>query len=136
MTITSVTAQTWPHVDIRSIDDVPGAPLVRAWMVNELVLAGFDDTLDESEYESGMSYVKAALPGLDIERDALPQSLRRGDSATLIVLWDIDNCDALPQEGAQLKSRTFLGTSSTEIIPDIGAPGFDVEVLRRTGICD
>lgn len=138
MTITSLAAQTWPRVDIRSIGDVPGAQLAGAWMVDESVLADFDDTLDESNYESGLRYIEAAMSSFDAERDALPQSLGRGDTAILIVLWDIDSCDALevvPPVPARLETRTIIRTSSTENLPDIAAPGFDVETLRQSGTC-
>jgi len=138
MTITSMTAQTWPRVDIRSIDKVPGARLAGAWMVDESALADFDDTLDESSYESAVAYIEAAMPGFDTENDALPQSLGHGDPAFLIVLWDIDSCDALdvvPTVPARIETRTIVRTSNTEDLPDIAAPGFDVDALRRTGTC-
>lgn len=138
MTTTSVTAQTWPRVDIRSIDDVSGARLAGAWIVGESVLADFDDNLDESSYESGLAYIEAAMPGFDAERDALPKSLERGDTAILIVLWDIDRCDALhvgPEASASVEARTILRTSRTDKLPDFAAPGFDVDTLRLTDIC-
>jgi len=126
MTITSVTAQTWPRVDVRSISGVPGAQLVGAWMVDESVLADFDETLDESSYESGLLYIEAAMPGFDAERDALPQSLGHGDLASLIMLWNIDSCDALdvvPKVPTRVESRTIVRTSHTENLPEIAAPG-------------
>jgi hypothetical protein len=138
MTTASVAARTWPRVDIYSIDDVPGAQLVRAWVVDESVLAGFDDTLDESSYESGLSFITAAMPEFDAERDALPQSVGWGDSTFLILLWDIDSCDVLdvvPAASARVESRTTFRTSSKENLPAYAAPGFDVELLRRTGAC-
>jgi hypothetical protein len=138
MTVTSMTAQTWPRVDVRSIDDVSGVQLAGAWMVDESVLADFDDTLDESRYESGRSYIEAAMPSFDAERDALPQSLGRGDTAILIVLWDIDSCDTLdiiPPAPARLESRTIVRTSHTGDLPEIAAPGFDVDTLRQSGAC-
>lgn len=136
--MTSLAAQTWPHVEVRSVDGVPGAQLTGAWIVDDSVLAGFDDTLDESSFGSGLSYLVAAMPGFDAERDALPQSLRRGDTAMLILLWDIDSCDALdtvPTAAATVEARTILRTSHTEDLPDIAAPAFDVDILRRTGSC-
>jgi len=138
MTITTITAQTWPRVDVRSIADVPGAQLAGAWMVDESVLAGFDDTLDESGYESGLSYIEAAMPGFDAERDALPQSLGHGDDAILILLWVIDHCDTLdlvPKVPARVKTRTIVHTTHTESLPEIAAPGFDVDTLRELGAC-
>jgi len=138
MTITSITAQTWPRVEVRSIADVPGAQLVSAWMVDDTVLADLDDTLDESSYESGLSFIEAALPGFDAERDELPQSLEHGDLAILIVLWDIASCDTLdvvPKVPARVETRTIVRTSLTENLPEIAAPGFDVDTLRESGAC-
>ena len=138
MTTTSMTAQTWPHVDIESIEDLPGVQLVGAWIIDESVLEGFDTTIDETSYKSGLSYIEAALPGFDTERNALPQALGRNESAVLVALWDIESCDnldAISGVPARLELRTIFHTSSTETLPDIASPGFDVDAFRRTGVC-
>jgi len=138
MTITSITAQTWPRVDVRSIDNVPGARLAGAWLVDDSALADFDDALDESSYQSGVAYIEAAMPSFDAESDSLPQSLGHDDHAFLIVLWDIESCDAfdvVPTVPARVDTRTIVRTSNTEDLPDIAAPGFDVDALRQTGTC-
>lgn len=138
LTTSLLTAQTWPRVDVRSVDDVLGARVAGAWIVDASVREAFDDTLDESDYESGRSYVEASMPGFDAERDALPASLEHGHSAFLVVLWDIDSCEALETgQAAQatVGARTVLRTSRAVDLPDFAAPGFDVDTLRRSGIC-
>ena len=78
------------------------------------------------------------MPGLDVEGDALPKSLDHGDSAFLIVLWDIDACAELladPEATAAVEARTAVGTSRIVSLPDFAAPGFDIDTLRRSGIC-
>lgn len=138
MTASTMTAQTWPRVDVQSIGDVPGASAAGAWVVKESDLAGFDPPLDESNYESSLSYLTAAMPGFNAELDALPQPLGRGERAILVVLWDIDDCDDLdvnPRATARVGLGTIIGTSATENLPDFAAPGFDVELLRSTGVC-
>ena len=138
MTATTITTQTWPRVDVQSINDMPGARAAGAWVIEESDLEGFDPPLDESDYESGLSFLNAAIPGFDAELDALPQPLGRGERSVLMVLWNIENCDELeagPEASARVDLSTLIGTSTTENLPEIAAPGFDVDLLRRTGAC-
>lgn len=138
MTASTMTTQTWPRVDVQSVDDVPGASAAGAWILEESDLASFDPPLDESNYESGLSFLTAAIPGFDADVDALPQPLGRGERSILMVLWNIENCADL-EAGlgafARVDLGTIIGTSATESLPDFAAPGFDVEFLRRTGAC-
>lgn len=138
LTTSLLTAQTWPRVDVRSVDDVPGAHVAGAWIVDASVSGAFDDSVDESDYESGRSYIEASMPGFDAERDALPTSLDHGHSAFLIVLWDIDSCDELEAgqtSPATADARTVLRTSRAVDLPDFAGPGFDIDALRGSGIC-
>ncbi|MEO6123490.1 MAG: hypothetical protein ABIR32_07240 [Ilumatobacteraceae bacterium] len=138
LTTASVAAQTWPRLALRSVIAVPGARVVGAWIVEESVAAALDGTVDESYYETGLEYLAAAMPGLDLEGDALPKSLDHGDTASLIILWDVDACDELvanPDVSAALEARTAVRTSRTVDLPDFAAPGFDIDLLRRSGIC-
>jgi hypothetical protein len=132
---TTVRGNTWPRVEISSVGDVAGAHVVGAWLIDESI---FETGRDPSDFESGVAYVEAALAGLAAASVALPQSLDRGESAVLLVLWSIDDCDALdvsPPAAARAELRTLVGSSRTENLAEIAAPGFALSVIRAAGGC-
>ena len=95
-------------------------------------------TLREADYEVGADYLRAAMPGLDATGDPLPRYVERNESAVLVVLWSIDNCDAFDgaqPEPATVELRTIIRTSRRQTLPVIAAPGFSMDTLRSSGAC-
>lgn len=138
VTITQVTGQNWPSVELRSVLDVPGAEVENAWMVDDSVLVDFDDSVDESAFDSGDAYLRGAMPEFDPAADALPRRIGRDQSGILIVLWNVTGCDALDTvepAPAMIALRTVVRTGHREELPAIAAPGFDVATLREVGAC-
>ncbi len=138
LTMTQVTARTWPNVELRSVVDVPGADVAGTWMIDDAVLAGFDDAIEESAFDSGEAYLRAAMPAFDTGADSLPRRLGHGQSAILVVLWNVAGCDVLDTPEpvpAPIELGTVIRTGRREELPPIAAPGFDVDTLRRSGTC-
>lgn len=71
------------------------------------------------------SFAELAATLQEFGADALPQRLDHGDSAELVVLCDIVDCDALDGSDptpSRVQVRTLVGTSRLESLPEIAAP--------------
>lgn len=128
-------ATTWSHVDLRSVGGVPGAEVAGAWVqrgeLADTVMVG-----DPADYDTGLDVLRATFPTLELGSTRLPQRLQGGETAQLIVLWDVVACDALNvQRLPELTLRTALGTTTHEQLDDFLSPAWDVETLRSSGLC-
>ena len=138
LTMTSLNSQTWPRVGVRSVVAVPGAEVAGAWIAAESVIADGHDDVDDADFDTGRDYLEAAIPALDFRADQLPRNVERGDTALLIVLWDIVSCDTLDSSSpppAAVRLRTVVGTRGQADLPDIANPAFDLATLRESGTC-
>ena len=144
LTITGIETQGWTDVEVHSLVDVPGAALAGAWIIDEVSYAKFDNGLDDATFTTVAAYLEAAIPGFDSTGDALPHHLERKQTAYLVALWDILDCDELDTATsppfflaapAKVELRTLVGTSRTETLPEIASPGFNVATLREAGAC-
>lgn len=138
ITMTQLAPANWPGVDVRSVGDVPGASVAQAWLIDEATQSTFDDAIDEADFDSGVEYLTAAMPALDVAADSLPSHVDRNESAMLVVLWNIENCDpfaAATPELPRIELRTIVRTSRHQTLPDIAAPSFSLDTLRESGTC-
>lgn len=107
LAIVDLEPEVWPSARIVSVGDVPGAEVERAWIVGPADAA-----------------------------EMLPQRIGNGDHTQLAVLWHITDCARLqPTDWAEVRLQSALHTSSTDELPDTASPGFDVDTLRREGVC-
>jgi hypothetical protein len=144
MTTTTVRTSTWPWVEIRAIDDVPGAVASEAWLTDDITPLPTDQTTGSpADFDSGADYVTALLSNIDAANDALPRQLVGGDSALLVVLWTITDCDVLAQHPpspgnsspAHVELRTIFNMSRHHPLPGIASPAFSMEALTASDTC-
>ncbi|MGC5165513.1 hypothetical protein [Luteimicrobium sp. DT211] len=98
-------AEAWPWLALDGVDDVPGARVVDASIEDETT-------------------------GTPLDR------IRSGDDAVLVVRWQVTDCDALSRRvrpAAHL--RGALGTTTTQRLPAMAGPAFDLQALRSFGTC-
>lgn len=136
LAVVELQADAWPKVDVQSVADLPGARVAGAWVLAD-GLATFDDQLDPGAFASGEDFLEAALaPGSLPVADALPRSLDLGETASLVILWEITDCSQLGAGvEAQVELKTVLGTTNHQGLGSLSAPGFDVQTLTESGIC-
>ena len=97
--VAGVEPRTWGGVQVRSVQDVPGAHVVEAWAVDGDLWGGDARagvaTATEPAQSQGMS-ARDYVASLGIaDTDRLPRALASDGDATLVVLWQIDDCAAL-----------------------------------------
>ena len=98
-------ADAWPWLVLTGVDDVPGARVVSVT-------------------------VQDGTTGVALDR------LRAGDDAVVAVRWQVTDCDALdPRTRPVTHLRGPLGTTTTQRLPAMAGPGFDLETLRSSGTC-
>ena len=107
VTLTTLDPRGWGGVTVRGVDDAPGAHVVGAW-----VLEGdhIDAAAATPEDLGSVDYVAQVIGAGD--RDRLPRTIAAGRTATLVVLWQVDDC----------------ATAAS------GSSGTDVHVTGRWGI--
>lgn len=136
VTIVRLRPQGWPEVDLRSVDDVPGASVAGSWVLPEGDY-GLLDSLDPADFETGADYLEAGFGGNGASAvHPLPQQLESGAATQLVTLWRIEDCAALVAgEAPFVVTRSIVGTTHREQLDDIAAPGFDPLTLAETGLC-
>lgn len=105
----------WGGVTVTGIDDVPGAHVLDAWAVT-----GTGGTLSNPPAPGMASdeYVRQRL-GVS-SSDHLPRRLVAGRPATLVILWQIDDCRTAATAGAgatPVHLTGLLGTARVETLP-------------------
>lgn len=129
------TARGWPALDVRSIGEVPGARLVDAWVLTGESARGANAG-DPTDHPSGLDFVRASFPHADLAATRLPQRLEDGATATLVILWDLDDCARLVEGRAPvLTLASVAATTATHELPEPAGPAFDLRLLHEVGIC-
>jgi hypothetical protein len=125
----------WPYATVSAVDDVAGAKVAGAWLLPNVT----DSVLPAGragEYATGLDYLRAGLPGVELGAAELPQRLHDGKPALLIILWEITDCSRLrASERVRIEIRSVLGTTTRETLVELAAPGFDVATLASSGTC-
>jgi hypothetical protein len=95
----------WPWLTLTGVDDVPAARVVSVT-------------------------VKDGATGAPLDR------IREGDDAVVVVRWQVTDCGALDRRVQPVAHvRGTLGTTTTQRLPAMAGPAFDVETLRSSGTC-
>ena len=95
----------WPWLTLTGVDDVPGARVVSVT-------------------------VQDGATGVPLDR------LRAGDDAVVVVRWQVTDCGALDRRARPAAHlRSPLGTTTTQRLPAMAGPAFDVETLHSSGTC-
>ncbi len=129
------TARGWPALDVRSIGEVPGARSVDAWVLTGTSARG-GHAGDPTDHPSGLDFVRASFPHADLAATRLPQRLEDGATATLVVLWGLDDCAGLVEGRAPvLTLASVAGTAVDHQLSDFTGPAFDLRLLHELGIC-
>ena len=135
LTIVSLAPDSWPYSDAIGIDNVDGAQVSGAWIVPD-AQGRMDASVQYADFPTGLAYLKALLPDADLDRDALPQRLRRGTPTQLIVLWNIDSCARLgPDASVRVELRSVLRTTSRANLPEFFHPGSNPDLLAQFATC-
>jgi hypothetical protein len=116
--LSSLAPQAWGGVTVTGVDDVRGAHVVAAW-----ALEGSSTALSNLPASDAPSdqYVVERLGVTDADR--LPRRLASGVPATLVVLWQVDNCGtAATANGTDVRISGPLGTARVEHLS--GGPWF------------
>lgn len=125
----------WPNVSVQSVGDLPGAKVAGAWvlpgpMVQPQVVP------DPANFTTGLDYLRASFPHANFgTASQLPHNLDRGESAQLVILWDITDCARLiPGQEPQIELTSILGTKTYERLPGLG-PEFALKTQNENGAC-
>ncbi len=115
--VAGVEPTTWGGTRVLSVDGLPGAHVVDAWAVDADLWGGDPQAgvavAPEPARSPGMSardYV-ASLGVTDAER--LPRAVASDGDATLVVLWQIDDCTALTGQEVSLTVANRWGARRT-----------------------
>jgi hypothetical protein len=136
LTTVELTPDGWPSVGAQSVGDLPGARVAGAW-----VLAGraaqSQVAADPADYITGPDYLRASFPHADLgAASRLPQRLYRGESAQLVILWEITDCGRLIRgQRPQIELTSVLGTSTREQLPDYVGPESALNTPTDNGAC-
>jgi len=92
---------------------------------------------DPAKFATGLDYLRSSFPHADFgTASKLPQRLNRGESAQLVILWDITDCARLiPGQEPQIELASILGTTTYERIPDVFGPEFALNTQNAKGAC-
>ena len=126
----------WPSVGVQSVGDLPGAKVAGAWVLPG-PLAQPQVVADPAKFATGLDYLRSSFPHADFgTASKLPQRLNRGESAQLMILWDITDCARLiPGQEPQIELASILGTTTYERIPDVFGPEFALNTQNEKGAC-
>ena len=128
--------ETWPSVGVQSIADVPGARVAGAWVLPG-PLGQPQAVADPVNFTTGLDYLRASFPQASFgAASRLPQRLDRGQSAHLVILWDITDCARLiPGQQPQIELTSILRTTTYEPLPDVFGPEFALSTQNEKGAC-
>ena len=99
-----------PHgpgdVRITGVDSVPGAHVVDAWVLDgEHSVPPFETSPTAAD----------ALAAIGVgPQTHQPRAVPSGRTATLVVLWQVDDCAALTDKGPMVRVATLVGTTRSE----------------------
>jgi hypothetical protein len=122
VTLTTLEPRGWGGVTVRGVDDVPGAHVVWAWVLEGDHVEGAVTTLAGLGAADWVAQVIGAG-----DQDRLPRTVAAGRPATLVVLWQVDDCAtvATGSGGTDVHVTGRWGTSRVEQVMagPIRAPG-------------
>jgi len=92
---------------------------------------------DPANFTTGLDYLRASFPDANFDTASqLPQRLDRGESAQLVILWDITDCARLiPGQEPQIELTSILGTKTHERLPDVFGPEFALNTQNDKTAC-
>lgn len=134
VTMVQLTPDGWPRVELQSVGDLPGARVAGAWVISGSV-AQSEVMADPSDYPTGLAYLSASYPRSDFgAATRLPHRLDPGESAQLLILWDIADCTLLTEgRRPSVELGSILGSSTNEQLPDWASPWFALDADADTG---
>lgn len=91
--VTGMEPHGWGGVEIRSVDDLSGARVVDAWAVSSDLWSDYMAAPAQVPAPGSARDLVASLGLGDVDR--LPRTLPSGGEATLVVLWQLDDCASL-----------------------------------------
>lgn len=118
--VSDTAVRAWPSATLEGIDDVPGAHVAAAWLVDTALMP---DAV-AMYAENPLAVVQTTYPeaGL-VEGGNLPAEFRSGTTYDLVILWDIEDCTVLNDEEEALATiRTAIGTTARAPIPWAARP--------------
>lgn len=131
-----LTPEGWPSVGVQSVGDLPGAKLGGAWVLPGPLVEP-QAVADPANFATGLDYLRASFPHANFgAASQLPQRLDRGESAQLVILWDITDCSRLiPGQEPKIELTSILGTKTYERLPDVFGPEFALNTQNEKGAC-
>lgn len=121
------------EIRVLGVEDVPGARVVDAWVLDgdHFVPPDAIHPGPAGEPQSASDYLAVGVPAAD-ESTHLPRWIAAGRTATLVVLWEIRDCGALSGELPSVRLATRWGATRTQ--PLLYNP-FASGTARDTGTC-
>lgn len=139
LSVVSVKADGWPSVKVDSVTNVPGASVADVWIMPEGTRGENGDIRSAANFAHPWEYVEAYYGATADNR--LPQQLDDGESASMLILWEIEDCELLNQtDQPEVRLKTLFRTTVTESLSqdpvyDFVSPAFDIETLIESGTC-
>lgn len=140
LTTTLTNTESWTPFTVVEVEDVPGARVVDAWLVTGVgvraAARGITGTPATAE-----DYLASVLS--DPAGAHLPQRVRTGGAAALLVLWAVDDYTALEQDiEPVIVLRNVVGARTTDTLPSFTAPDPSVldtldspDAVNTSGVC-
>ena len=131
-----ISADGWPNVGVHSVGDLPGAKVAGAWVLRGPLVQP-QVVADPANFTTGLDYLRASFPHANFgTASQLPRRLDRGESAQLVILWDITDCARLiPGQEPQIELTSILGTKTYERLPDVFGPEFALNTQNDETAC-
>ena len=120
LVVSESSVRAWPEARLEGVDDIPGARVAAAWLVD----AEQGSAMLASDAEDPFAVLEATYPEADLPAGGnLPATFRTGDAVRLAILWDVDDCAALDEDAEAFATiRTALGTSVRTPLPWTARP--------------
>ena len=124
--ITELSAPALGARYVYGVRDLPGARVAGAW------IAPGSPALDTAAWDSDDPVAEIEEGSIGAER--LPAQLPAGTTSSLVVVWEVTDCDALDDSPAVAQVRALFGTQDVRL-NDWTGPGSSLTLLRDEGIC-
>ena len=111
-------------LQVRAVEDVPGAHVVAAWATDDRLEAVEDAAAATPEGRGLSASDYAAALGVT-DADRLPRTVAPDGDATLVVLWQLDDCTALTGQAPVVVAGSRWGVTAHD---SLGFSPFSVYV--------
>jgi hypothetical protein len=129
----SVEVRSWFGATLEHVEDVPGARVLDAWLVDGDEWIGPDPRTTATDHDDASSYVRAVVGSDRLADRTLPRRTDVDTEQFLVIVWDVD-CGALadPTDTVPVHLSTVPGFDRVD---HMAIFGLETELLDEEGAC-